>query len=258
MLRRALLLIALFATAPAFAQTRGLQINTVTNRIIGAPTVKIPSGMTLEVESGGVLKASALTNGSAVLTLPTVTDDILGRTGTATITGKSISGSNNTLTNIPLGSVSGTLSTGNGGTSQVSWPIVRAHAHNSTGQTVTSSTWTKMAWANEDEDTAGAFASGTYTCPRNGMIEITGTIAWQQFSPASQSAVAAIYKNGVEVVRATGTYANNLEQPQSAIAVKIPVTLADTIEVWVFQNSGVNQLLEVAYFNQIQITYVLR
>lgn len=53
---------------------------------------------------------------SGTLTLPTTSDTLLGRTTTDTLTNKSISGSNNTLTNVSLTTaVAGILPTANGG-----------------------------------------------------------------------------------------------------------------------------------------------
>lgn len=65
-----------------------------------------------------ILDGAQITNGSATLTLPTATDTLLGRLSTDTLTNKSIDGSTNTLTNVPMGAVSGTLAIANGGTGQ--------------------------------------------------------------------------------------------------------------------------------------------
>lgn len=60
-----------------------------------------------------VLKGSATASGT--LTLPAATDTLVGKATTDTLTNKTISGANNTLTNVPLGSVTGTLAKANGG-----------------------------------------------------------------------------------------------------------------------------------------------
>lgn len=65
-----------------------------------------------------VLDGVTITNGAAVLTLPTTTDTIPGRATTDTFTNKSMSGSSNTFTNIPAGTaLSGQTPVANGGTS---------------------------------------------------------------------------------------------------------------------------------------------
>lgn len=51
-----------------------------------------------------------------LFSFPAATDTLVGRASTDTFTNKSISGATNTLTNIPLGSVTGTLAVGSGGT----------------------------------------------------------------------------------------------------------------------------------------------
>jgi hypothetical protein len=61
--------------------------------------------------------AQFLKNGAGVLTLPTSTDTLVGRATTDTLTNKSISGSTNTLSNIPASAVSsGQVAVANGGT----------------------------------------------------------------------------------------------------------------------------------------------
>lgn len=75
---------------------------TLTNKTLTAPVI------------------SSISN-TGTLTLPTSTDTIVGRDTTDTLTNKTISGSNNTITNINLStSVTGTLPIANGGTGETS------------------------------------------------------------------------------------------------------------------------------------------
>jgi len=64
-----------------------------------------------------ILDGFEITNGAAILLLPTSSDTLIGRATTDTLTNKSISGSANTLTNIPAGTaLSGQVPVPNGGT----------------------------------------------------------------------------------------------------------------------------------------------
>lgn len=66
-----------------------------------------------------ILDGAQITNGAATLTLPTTTGTVLSDNNTATVTGKSIDGDDNTLTDIDLTtSVTGILPIANGGTGQ--------------------------------------------------------------------------------------------------------------------------------------------
>lgn len=62
-----------------------------------------------------ILDGQEITNGAAVLTLPTSTDTLTGRATTDTLTNKTISGSANTITNLSASSItSGLCSVANG------------------------------------------------------------------------------------------------------------------------------------------------
>lgn len=67
------------------------------------------------------LDGQQITNGAAVLTLPTSTTNIVGDSTTNTLTNKTISGASNTISNISGSSISsGTVAIANGGTGQTS------------------------------------------------------------------------------------------------------------------------------------------
>lgn len=80
---------------------------------------------------------------TGTLTLPTSTDTVVGRATTDTLTNKSISGSTNTITNVPLATaVSGTLPVANGGTGQTSYTNGQLLIGNTTGNTLAKATLT--------------------------------------------------------------------------------------------------------------------
>jgi hypothetical protein len=58
------------------------------------------------------IDAQFITNGAAVLTLPSTTDTIVGRNTTGTLTNKSIDGSTNTFSNIPTSAIAGSALSG--------------------------------------------------------------------------------------------------------------------------------------------------
>ena len=83
--------------------------------------------------SGTVTLQAPAVSGSTVLTLPNTSGDLVSATSTTTFTNKSISGSTNTLTNVPASALTGTVGTTNGGTGITSYStgdIVYASATN--------------------------------------------------------------------------------------------------------------------------------
>ena len=83
--------------------------------------------------SGTVTLQAPAVSGSTVLTLPNTSGDLVSATSTTTFTNKSISGSTNTLTNVPASALTGTVGATNGGTGLTSYStgdIVYASATN--------------------------------------------------------------------------------------------------------------------------------
>jgi len=83
--------------------------------------------------SGTVTLQAPSVSGSTVLTLPNTSGDLVSATSTTTFTNKSISGSTNTLTNVPASALTGTVGATNGGTGLTSYStgdIVYASATN--------------------------------------------------------------------------------------------------------------------------------
>jgi len=76
----------------------------LTNNSITLGTTNISLGDSVPIVANLTLTTptiSSIKNGSATLTLPTTTDTLVGRATTDTLTNKSISGSTNTVTNLP-------------------------------------------------------------------------------------------------------------------------------------------------------------
>jgi hypothetical protein len=102
-------------TAPVIStivNTGTLTLPTSTDTLVGRETTDTLSNKTL------TLPVITSISNTGTLTLPTSTDTLVGRNTTDTLTNKSISGSTNTLTNIPAGNLTGVASISNGGTGQ--------------------------------------------------------------------------------------------------------------------------------------------
>ncbi|MGN8547817.1 hypothetical protein ACQPTN_24840 [Bradyrhizobium sp. 13971] len=90
---------------------------TLTNKTLTSPTIG-GTGLTLSGSTSGstILRPSATASGT--LTLPATTDTVCVVAGGQTLTNKTISGANNTLTNLPAANISGNMQVANfnGGT----------------------------------------------------------------------------------------------------------------------------------------------
>lgn len=103
--------------------------------------------------SGKAIITTAAAAGTPTLTLPTATGTLATLAGTETLTNKTISGASNTLSNISMSSLTGTLGIANGGTGSSTQNFVDL----TTGQTIAGAkTWSNLGTFNAGITSTGA------------------------------------------------------------------------------------------------------
>ena len=98
-------------------QINGNQVNSYTgsgSQVVLSNSPSISTGINFNGSTSGQTTISASATASGTLTLPAATDTLVGKATTDTLTNKSISGSTNTLTNIPNNALTNSSITING------------------------------------------------------------------------------------------------------------------------------------------------
>ena len=98
-------------------QINGNQVNSYTgsgSQVVLSNSPSISTGINFNGSTSGQTTVSASATASGTLTLPATTDTLVGKATTDTLTNKSISGSTNTLTNIPNNALTNSSITING------------------------------------------------------------------------------------------------------------------------------------------------
>lgn len=149
---------------------------------------------------------------SGTLTLPTITDTLVGRATTDTLTNKTINGSNNTITNVSLTTgITGVLPIANGGTNLSTVPTNgQLLIGNTTGYTLAAIT--PGSGISVTNGTGSITIASTVPPTSGDLAEISFTALDGQFSPANITGAA--FANGsvrsfkaiISIVRAS-TYA---------------------------------------------------
>ena len=214
--------------------------------------------MTFPSTSGTVVAFSSVAQGDLVYALTATTFSRLAKDTNATRylsnQGTSNAPSWNQI-NLANG-VTGTLPIANGGTGQTSFNKVRVQQVASPAQSIATATFTKVNFGTKNEDGGNNFASGTYTAPRTGHLMITGGISWQIFSGAAAQTIIEIYRNGSSALRISNQATASGAQPTYPSCAILSVTASDTIEIYVYQNSGSSQNLETGSACHLEIAYL--
>ncbi len=133
---------------------------------------------------------------------------------------------------------------------------VRVQQVASPAQSISTATFTKVAFGTENEDPGGLFATGTFTAPYAGHLLVAGSITWQAFGAAAAQVISEIYKNGAAVARMSNQGTGMGNQPSYNFARVIPVAASDTIEIYVYQNSGGSVSLETGLYTAAEFAYL--
>jgi len=156
-------------------------------------TVKVSGQTGVTIKAGK--KAIVYTNSTDVIEVANapVTED-----GAQTLTGKTMSGSSNTFSNIPFSALAGTVTVAAGGTGQTSYTDGQLLIGNSTGNTLTKATLTAGTNATVTNG-SGSITVGVATAPTfsSGTVTMSG----------SSSALAAKIKNIAEPTTVSATAA---------------------------------------------------
>ena len=109
-------------------------------------------------------------------------------------------------------------------------------AYQSSAQTISSATFTKLNFQTEDFDTNGNFASSTFTPTVAGYYQISGGI---YFATTSGIAILEIRKNGAAWKRLSGSpNPTNAFNDVGGSALVYLNGSTDYVELYFFQNSG--------------------
>lgn len=102
---------------------------------------------------------------------------------------------------------------------------------------------TKIALATESYDDDGNIATSTYTCPRDGFLDVRARVSIDT-SADGQRLLAKIYKNGAEASRGTDTVNGGTDNIGSICSDVLRVAAGDTIELYARLVGGAAQNCE--------------
>jgi hypothetical protein len=108
-------------------------------------------------------------------------------------------------------------------------------AYQSSAQTVSNATFTKINFQTEEFDTNNNFASSTFTPTIAGYYQVSGGL---YFGTSSGFVLLVVYKTGVAYKRLAGTASPNNGTATYGSCIVYCNGSTDTIELYAYQNSG--------------------
>jgi hypothetical protein len=131
------------------------------------------------------------------------------------------------------------------GTVMVSGNMPAFHAYQTSGQSFSNSTFTKVTFNNETFDTNSNFASSTFTPTVAGYYQVNGNVSF--VGSSAGYAMIAIYKNGTSVSQGSGCPNNtSIGGMATASTVVFCNGTTDTIDLYGWQNSGGSLVLQTS------------
>lgn len=207
--------------------------------------------------SGQITLAPTAVAGTNTLTLPAATDTLVGKATTDTLTNKTLSSPAFT------GTVSGTttFTTLNattiqvGGNQAVNGPAFYATA--STAQSITNSTFVKLAFDTKQFDTNTNYNTSTYrfTPTVAGYYTVTA----QYFASVNAGRiVCSIYKNGANYIQGTGIGStSNGGTSQTATGLVYFNGSTDYVEAYAYQEgsaaTSINNSTQLSFFQGVMV-----
>ena len=169
--------------------------------------------------SGTVTVSAPAISGSSVLTLPVATDTLVGKATTDTLTNKTLGAS----------------------VVQASNAAPAFSAYQSTLQSVSNGTWTKVQLQTEEFDTNSNFDSTTnyrFTPTVAGYYQVSGSVQTQS---AVNTAITrcSIYKNGSSFKNGVQVHESTAKVVSSIVSALIYFNgSTDYVELYVYQDTG--------------------
>ena len=141
------------------------------------------------------------------------------------------------------------------GTVMVSGNMPAFSAYQSSAQTVSNGTFTKLLFQTKEFDTNNNFASSTFTPTVAGYYQVSGSASASGGFGTNEN-VLAIYKNGSGIRQLADTLSANLYQLSGSALVYLNGS-TDYVELYLFQSSGgsktITALAVATYFQAVMV-----